>query len=1527
VAAGLVAVLVGLGTQARAALLHRYNFNADAQDSVGAAHGTLMGGASLSGGRVRLGGAGQYVALPGGMLSGLTRVSVEFWASFGVNGNWPRVYDFGRINGTSGERYIFFSPHRGDNQYGPTISDGSRWVEVLRPGTLDGWNNLHVAVVYDPPGGMLTLYTNGVLVGKTPLTLALSSVANQVSFLGRSLYSADAYLNGSLNEFRLYDHALSAAEVNRSFTAGPDFSPESGPVTIVTQPVSTTISPGETLNLELAYTGARPVTLQWFRDGLPVVGATDSTFHLPDVRMTDHGAVFHAVLTNRAGGNTHVAVSSNAVLTVDASPRVITPPGNTSALLGASASFWVVAGGTPPLSYQWRHDSAAVPGATAPAFTVNDLQPSLAGWYDVVISNAHGSVTSAPARLDYRVPPPTPVNLVRALSDTEPFQYSYPASAIDRVTNGVAGWFGASNGGPATLVFQPERDLGFTNGTMFTFTLFQGTSASARPNFHLGRFRLSVTTDDRRTYAGGQFSVDRVAASWTVLEPYQATAANGTTLTAQPDFSLLANGGAGAVDTTYTITAYTSLTRITGFRLEALTDPGLPNGGPGRAANGAFHLQEVQVGVQPAWIRPTQDGTGGPNAVPNWSETSPAIRLEKGGEALELVVPAEPNPGVVLLWGDTDLERLGGSPGWLWTTNAPITNDLRLPLTPDQRGFFYAVRRNGATLEDPVGPEDEDARDVAGEEDFALWTLGLPETLASNVEYTADFLLMGGDETLLAFDGTARLTLVSRATGLPHPEAVIAPGEVRFVQGAGRLVLRVAAPTSLDGYWIALEFDDPRPGGAAPRSVHLSASQAGSKLVKVPIIQLPDSSPTADQAYVYAKKGVEARVDSSGWSNPLPGGPPEVAGTFGEWRGCRSGNVPHARTHRGLDLVADPGTQVKAARGGIVAFVKKAKKGNAKGPYVVINHLDGEYTRYLHLSTEELARTGTYAKRGEKIGRVGKEDETGVAPHLHFEIRRHTRRDLQVATPGTGQDPLKESDLFPLRPGVKDVAVLEVGVTTNSPGTFTYGPPSQPGRGNGQSAYLLLQLAQREPKVNPTDDKPFHYLAPRRIRFVPEQSTPRELMSPSDDAAIDALLPAKASAATDFGFARYKHGEAKDWDREDFYRYWFRWDVSSYAANPNGPRKFTIETETIWGRQARYSFKWGPEILGIDKLEDRENLSWYRVRFRGWVGEDASTPPDSTDPSPWRTGRDWYRLILPEGGIWRCRSDDIPRVFDEVASGTTCADDFPWERVYTFTFDPSSSSGTEAPKLRIESATVPTIADEMPLCGDREFEILANGQAFPLVEAGDVLTFTRTRRNPDGTHTPVAITEESWLGSLDVNAIEEFGPSAFTVARLTPGGLIPLRQGQFTLHPRGGGCIIVRVKGYIVWSDISMDHEFNLALDGSSLGYVNSKGNALGRKLFSQANGSPNAGQSVCAFKFFSKAGGHRFTVQRLTPRFEFLYVYATGGTGFFYPDPTRPQWFPANPAWYTSFGNGDPPVPVTTGFSIPPVPGDALDP
>ena len=103
----------------------------------------------------------------------------------------------------------------------------------------------------------------------------------------------------------------------------------------------------------------------------------------------------------------------------------------------------------------------------------------------------------------------------------------------------------------------------------------------------------------------------------------------------------------------------------------------------------------------------------------------------------------------------------------------------------------------------------------------------------------------------------------------------------------------------------------------------------------------------------------------------------------GLFASARSGR----RIHKGLDLLADVGTQVLAAKSGKVV---SATQNKGMGKYVIIQHRDNIITIYGHLDNI-FVRKNDYVRQGQVIGSVGKTGNArakDMLPHLHFEIRK-----------------------------------------------------------------------------------------------------------------------------------------------------------------------------------------------------------------------------------------------------------------------------------------------------------------------------------------------------------------------------------------------------------------------------------------------------------------------------------------------------------------------------------------------------------
>lgn len=112
-------------------------------------------------------------------------------------------------------------------------------------------------------------------------------------------------------------------------------------------------------------------------------------------------------------------------------------------------------------------------------------------------------------------------------------------------------------------------------------------------------------------------------------------------------------------------------------------------------------------------------------------------------------------------------------------------------------------------------------------------------------------------------------------------------------------------------------------------------------------------------------------------------------GSFGVRRGRGR------RLHLGIDVLAEVGTPVRAAKSGKVL---NAERNHGMGKYVELGHCAGLATIYGHLSKIFVAK-GERVKQGQIIGAVGKTGNANrrlIQPHLHFEVRKY----------GMPQDPL-----------------------------------------------------------------------------------------------------------------------------------------------------------------------------------------------------------------------------------------------------------------------------------------------------------------------------------------------------------------------------------------------------------------------------------------------------------------------------------------------------------------------------------------
>ena len=212
--------------------------------------------------------------------------------------------------------------------------------------------------------------------------------------------------------------------------------------------------------------------MQWLRNGIPIPNATSQFLLLTSISAADVGS-YTLTVTNSFGS----ASSGPVAISIIGAPAIQTQPQGQTVNSGANATLQVGASGASPLNYQWQFNGASILNATNAIFSLNNAQVAHAGSYTVVVSNAIGSVTSAPpAVLNVSASIPGPVVAWG--------QNTYGQTNIPAGLSGVA----AIAGGLTTVVLRTDgtvlawgyNDYGQTNVPLG----LSGVTAIAAGLFH-----------------------------------------------------------------------------------------------------------------------------------------------------------------------------------------------------------------------------------------------------------------------------------------------------------------------------------------------------------------------------------------------------------------------------------------------------------------------------------------------------------------------------------------------------------------------------------------------------------------------------------------------------------------------------------------------------------------------------------------------------------------------------------------------------------------------------------------------------------------------------------------------------------------------------------------------------------------------------------------------------------------------------------------------------------------------------------
>ncbi|WP_406176032.1 peptidoglycan DD-metalloendopeptidase family protein [Streptomyces sp. NBC_00996] len=234
---------------------------------------------------------------------------------------------------------------------------------------------------------------------------------------------------------------------------------------------------------------------------------------------------------------------------------------------------------------------------------------------------------------------------------------------------------------------------------------------------------------------------------------------------------------------------------------------------------------------------------------------------------------------------------------------------------------------------------------------------------------------------------------VAQSVEKPAEKTAAAPTAAKKAAGiktyavkAGDSLAKIADKQHVSGGWKKLYSDNRSVVGSDPSLIHPGLKLTiGKKAASGSATQSPAKpAPSAAKA-TKADVTTNAASTSSNSGYTLP-----VAGATVGTGYKVAGSMWSSGYHTGVDFVVPTGTTIKAIAAGTVV---SAGWGGAYGNQVVIQHADGQYSQYAHMSSLSVS-AGQTVTEGQQIGLSGATGNV-TGPHLHFEIR---------TTPNYGSD-------------------------------------------------------------------------------------------------------------------------------------------------------------------------------------------------------------------------------------------------------------------------------------------------------------------------------------------------------------------------------------------------------------------------------------------------------------------------------------------------------------------------------------------
>ncbi|MFI8006364.1 peptidoglycan DD-metalloendopeptidase family protein [Streptomyces sp. NPDC086010] len=228
----------------------------------------------------------------------------------------------------------------------------------------------------------------------------------------------------------------------------------------------------------------------------------------------------------------------------------------------------------------------------------------------------------------------------------------------------------------------------------------------------------------------------------------------------------------------------------------------------------------------------------------------------------------------------------------------------------------------------------------------------------------------------------------SAAVTRSAPAAVTKDVPKTYTVVSGDSLAKIATAEKIKGGWQKLYKDNRDVVGGNPslivpgmkltlgaKASGAAAKPAAAKPERAEAKPAAKAAPAAAKAAPAEKTTAASEATASGWAAPVEH--PVVTTQYHQ-----AGASWSSGYHTGSDFQAASGTSVRSIGPGTVV---SAGWSGAYGNEVVIQHSDGMYSQYAHLSSLEVS-AGQTVTGGQEIGLSGTTGNS-TGPHLHFEVR------------------------------------------------------------------------------------------------------------------------------------------------------------------------------------------------------------------------------------------------------------------------------------------------------------------------------------------------------------------------------------------------------------------------------------------------------------------------------------------------------------------------------------------------------------